>query len=176
RRWFEFTGTSLEEAEGRGWMRFLHPDDRERTVERWKHSLRTGERYSIEYRFRNVRGEYCWFWGQALPQRNENGEIVGWFGTLTDISDRKRLDEERERLLARERETREQVASILESITDAFVAVDREWRYTYVNGEAERLLRRSREELLGRTLWEAFPEVVGTTSGREFERSMAEQV
>src|SRR5690606_4515824 len=55
-------------------------------------------------------------------------------------------------------------------------AVDREWRYTYVNGEAERLLRRSREELLGRTLWEAFPEVVGTTSGREFERSMAEQV
>src|SRR5690606_19943147 len=74
------------------------------------------------------------------------------------------------------RETREQVSSILESITDAFVAVDREWRYTYVNGEAERLLRRSREELLGRTLWEAFPEVVGTTSGREFERSMAEQV
>src|SRR5690606_41756268 len=94
RRWFEFTGTSLEEAEGRGWMRFLHPDDRGRTVERWKHSLRTGERYSIEYRFRNVRGEYCWFWGQALPQRNENGEIVGWFGTLTDISDRKRLRSE----------------------------------------------------------------------------------
>jgi PAS domain S-box-containing protein len=122
RRWYDFTGATLEETQGDRWMRFLHPDDRERTIARWQHSLETGEPYSIEYRFRNVAGEYRWFWGQAMPQRDETGAIVGWFGTLTDISERKRLDEERERLLAREREARaeaEQRREELERVTES---------------------------------------------------------
>lgn len=175
RRWYEFTGATLEETEGDRWLRFIHPDDRERTVARWQHSLRTGEPYSIEYRFRGVDGEYHWFLGQAMPEHDEAGRITGWFGTLTDISERKRLDEERERLLARERKAREQVTTILESITDAFYAVDREWRFTYVNREAERLLKRSREELLGRSLWDEFSSAVGSTFQHEFRRAMAEQ-
>ncbi|WP_420130358.1 PAS domain S-box protein [Longimicrobium sp.] len=175
RRWYDFTGTTLEKTQGEGWLQYIHPDDRERTIERWQHSLRTGERYSIEYRFRNVDGNYCWFWGQAAPQRDENGAIAGWFGTLTDISDRKRLDEDRERLLRTEREAREQVTTILESITDAFFAVNREWRFTYVNHEAERLLQRSREELLGRVVWNEFPEAVGATFEREYHRAVQEQ-
>jgi PAS domain S-box-containing protein len=175
RRWYEFTGATLEETEGELWLQFLHPDDRERTMERWKHSLRTGEPYSIEYRFRREDGEYCWFLGQATPLRDESGRILEWFGTLTDISERKRLDEERERLLVREREARERVTTILESITDAFFTVDREWRFTYVNREAERLLKRSREELLGRNLWEEFSAAVGSTFQREYARAVAEQ-
>ena len=78
----------LEETEGDLWLRFIHPDDRERTIARWQESLRTGEPYSIEYRFRGADGEYRWFLGQALPQRDDSGTITGWFGTLTDISDR----------------------------------------------------------------------------------------
>ncbi|HEX6038012.1 PAS domain S-box protein [Longimicrobium sp.] len=175
RRWFDFTGTTLEETVGEGWLHYIHPDDRERTIERWEHSLRTGERYSIEYRFRNQHGDYCWFWGQAAPQRDENGAIVGWFGTLTDISDRKRLDEERERLLRAEREARAQVTTILESITDAFFAVDRAWRFTYVNREAEHLLRRPRAELVGRSVWDEFPEALGAAFEREYHRAMREQ-
>jgi PAS domain S-box-containing protein len=122
RRWYDFTGATLAETEGDRWMRFLHPDDRERTISRWQHSLETGEPYSIEYRFRNVDGEYCWFWGQAMPQRDDAGAIVGWFGTLTDISERRRLDEERERLLAREREARaeaERRREELERVTES---------------------------------------------------------
>jgi PAS domain S-box-containing protein len=106
RRWFEFTGMTLEESQGEGWLNGLHPDDRERTLEFWRHSLRTGDPYSIEYRFRSARGGYRWFWGQAVPERNEGGEIVGWFGTLTDITERKRLEQEREALLIRERDAR----------------------------------------------------------------------
>jgi PAS domain S-box-containing protein len=176
RRWYDYTGATPEASLGEGWTRLMHPDDRERTEARWRHSLQTGEPYSIEYRFMGRDGEYRWFLGQAMPLRNEAGQIVEWFGTATDISDRKRLDEERERLLAREREAREQVTTILESITDAFVAVDREWRYTYVNHEAERLLHRPRAELLGRTIWEVFPAAVGSTSGLQYQRAMAEQV
>lgn len=175
RRWYDFTGATLEETEGERWLRFLHPDDRERTLARWRHSLQTGEPYSIEYRFRSTDGEYRWFMGQAMPLRDEAGKIVEWFGTLTDISERKRLDEERERLLAREREAREQVTTILESITDAFFTVDREWRFTYVNREAERLLKRPRKELLGQNLWEKFSDAVGSTFQHEYHRAVAEQ-
>lgn len=106
RRWYEFTGATPEETEGEGWIALLHPEDRARTLARWEQSLRSGRPYAIEYRFRNVRGEYCWFLGQAVPQRNEAGEIVRWFGTLTDITERKRLDAEREELLRRAQEAR----------------------------------------------------------------------
>jgi signal transduction histidine kinase len=94
-----------------------------------------------------------------MSEHDESGRITGWFGPLTHISDPKRLDEERERLLVRERGAREQVTTIRETMTDAFFAVDREWRFTYVNREAslfeaaaerERLLEReckAREEL-----------------------------
>ncbi|HEX2163693.1 MAG TPA: PAS domain S-box protein [Thermoanaerobaculia bacterium] len=106
RRWYEYTGATIEETRGEGWLDLLHPDDRERTIARWQHSLRTGETYAIEYRFRRADGKYTWFLGQAMPLRNEVGEIVRWFGTLTDISEHKRIEEERERLLAREQEAR----------------------------------------------------------------------
>ena len=175
RRWYDFTGATLEDTKGEGWLRYLHPDDRERTIARWQLSLRTGKPYSIEYRFRRADGEYCWFLGQAMPLRDEAGRIVEWFGTLTDISERKRLDEERERLIARERDAREQVTAILESITDAFFAVDRDWRFTHVNREAERLLKRSREELLGRSLWEEFAAASGTRFEHEYRRAVAER-
>ncbi|HEU4631666.1 MAG TPA: PAS domain S-box protein [Gemmatimonadaceae bacterium] len=174
RGWYEFTGASPEESHGEAWIRFIHPEDRERMLARWHHSLETGEPYEIEYRFRDAGGTYHWFLGRARPLRDEAGEIVEWFGTATDISERKRLDEERERLLAREREAREQVTTILESITDGFFAVDREWRFTYANREAERLLRRSREALVGRTVWAEFPAAVGASFEREYHRAMAE--
>jgi PAS domain S-box-containing protein len=175
RRWYDYTGATPEQSHGGEWMRFVHPDDRERTEARWRHSLQTGEPYSIEYRFMGADGEHRWFLGQAMPLRNEAGEIVEWFGTGTDISERKRLDEERERHLQSERESREQVTTILESITDAFFAVDRDWRFTYVNHEAEQLLQRPRGELLGRCLWDEFPEAVGATFEREYRRAIQEQ-
>lgn len=75
------------------------------------------------------------------------------------------------------RQAQEQVTSILESITDGFTTVDRNWRFTYVNEEAARLLQKSRQELLGKQVrQEALPEVAGTALEREFQRAMALQV
>lgn len=82
---------------------------------------------------------------------------------------------EESRLRAAERTAREQVTMILESITDAFFAVDRAWVITYVNSEAERLLHRRREQLVGRHLWDEFAPAVGTPFQGEYERAMAEQ-
>jgi PAS domain S-box-containing protein len=106
RRWYEFTGADPEQSRGEGWLQRLHPDDRDRTRTRWQHSLRTGEPYAIEYRFRGRDGRYAWFLGQAMPLRDAAGRIVKWFGTLTDISDRKQLEQERERRLRQEQEAR----------------------------------------------------------------------
>ncbi|MGH9456097.1 MAG: PAS domain-containing sensor histidine kinase [Thermoanaerobaculia bacterium] len=175
RRWYDFTGTTPEQTQGEGWLELLHPDDRERTLARWQHSLRTGEPYAIEYRFRGVDGDYRWFLGQAVPQRSQAGDIIRWFGTLTDITDRRELDEERDRLLARERAAREQITTMLESITDAFFAVDREWRFTYINREGERVLQRSREELLGQNVWNAFPKATDSAFYREYHRAVGER-
>lgn len=72
------------------------------------------------------------------------------------------------------RETSEQRTRILESITDAFVAVDEEWTFTYVNAQAESTLERAREDLVGANLWDEFPEAIGTRFQRKYETAMEE--
>ena len=94
KRWYEFTGTKPGETYGDLWANLLHPDDYQRTLEKWHHSLGTGEPYNIEYRFRKGNSSsYCWFIGRALPIRNEKGEITRWFGTCTDIHQQKMAEE-----------------------------------------------------------------------------------
>ncbi len=83
---------------------------------------------------------------------------------------------QRERADRASRASRQRVVDTLESITDAFVTFDREWRFTYVNAEAERLLNRSRRDLLGHVVWEIFPESVGGVAFRELHRVAAERV
>ncbi len=106
-RWYEYTGTTLEQVRGEGWSSFLHPDDHHRTLQVWQHSLDTGEPYSIENRFREyATGEYRWFLGRALPTRDANGTVTSWFGTCTDIHDQREASE----LLA-EQNTRLEIAT-----------------------------------------------------------------
>lgn len=72
------------------------------------------------------------------------------------------------------RELTRRLLSTLDSVTDGFVTLDRDWRFTYVNAQAERLLHKTREELLGCNVWEKFPEAVGSTFQVEYQRAMAE--
>ena len=107
--------------------------------------------------------------------RDEEGELRGFAKVTRNITERKEA-EERERLLARERAARARTTDILESISDAFFAVDREWRLTYVNGKAEQLWGRPREELLGKNVWEEFREEEGSESYRQIRRAMEQGV
>ncbi len=92
--WFEYTGLTLSQTEDWGWGAVLHPDDLQRCIDRWTHSFTTGEAYEIEYRFKRASdGTYRWHLGQALPRRDEHGEIVQWVGTCSDIDDAKRIKE-----------------------------------------------------------------------------------
>ncbi len=84
-RWYEFTGVPAGSTDGEGWNDMFHPEDRSRAYERWHHSLATGEPYEIEYRLRHRDGDYRWTLGRALPIRDDEGTIIRWFGTCTDI-------------------------------------------------------------------------------------------
>ncbi len=124
-----------------------------------------------------VRKDGSTFWANAVVTalRDQAGDLRGFAKVTRDITARKEA-EERERLLLREQAARERATDILEGISDAFYAVDKRWRFTYVNGKAEELWGRSREELLGKNLWEEFPEAADRESYRRIRRAMEEGV
>ena len=99
RRWLDYTGLSTSTPEdGRGWDSTIHPDDVETHLDKWRSALASGEPFENEARHRSTTGEYRWFLVQAMPLRNKQGRIVKWYGTITDIEERKRAEEERERM------------------------------------------------------------------------------
>jgi PAS domain S-box-containing protein len=98
-RSLEFLGVSSDHVLGWAWMDLLHPDDRQRTVETWQHSVREGTEFRIEYQFRDgATGAYRWFLAQALSQRDDAGRVLRWYGTCTDIDAQWRARQEIDRL------------------------------------------------------------------------------
>jgi len=97
-RWRSFTGLELEELRGAGWQRTLHPDDRERVLKAWHESVTNATPYEQEERHRRADGQYRWFLTRGVPLRGTDGRIVRWYGTNTDIEDRKHAEEELQRL------------------------------------------------------------------------------
>jgi PAS domain S-box-containing protein len=97
-RWRSYVGLGLEELRGDGWQSMLHRDDRERVLKAWQESVTNGTPYEQEERHRGVDGTYRWFLARGVPLRDAQGRIVRWYGTNTDIEDRKQAEEELRRL------------------------------------------------------------------------------
>jgi PAS domain S-box-containing protein len=98
RPWLDYTGLSEKANLGSGWQLALHPDDLGEHLSKWRASLETGAPFENESRQRDVHGEYRWFLVRAVPLRDEHGKVLKWYGTLTDIEDRKRSEQEREKV------------------------------------------------------------------------------
>ena len=94
RRWLEYTGLAADDARGWKWSDAIHPDDQARLVHTWHAILRSGQPGEAEARLRGADGQYRWFLFRCVPLRDENGEIIGWCGTDTDIEDRKRIEDD----------------------------------------------------------------------------------
>ncbi|HYO52571.1 ATP-binding protein [Archangium sp.] len=153
-------------------LALVHPEDRERVQRVVRQALDpTGSgAYRLEYRSVAPRdGLVRWLSTYGRAFFDANGRAVRFIGTALDITERIR---ERE---AVERE-KNRVTTLLESISEAFEAFDREWRFTYVNREAERLVGKPREELLGRNHWELYPDTVGTALEHHYRRVAAERI
>src|SRR2546426_8230244 len=93
KRWHDYTGLSPEEASGWGWKVTIHPDDLEKLMDRSFKFIASEEPGEVEARMRRFDGEYRWFLFRAEPLRDEHGNVVNWYGTNTDIEDRKRAEE-----------------------------------------------------------------------------------
>ncbi len=94
RPWVDYSGLPEEEQHGDGWMRVIHPDDRERVAESWRAAVEDRAVYALEYRLRRHDGLYRWFRAQGRPIRDERGRIVRWFGISADIEAQKRTERE----------------------------------------------------------------------------------
>ena len=117
-RWVEYTGMSIEQTQGWGWQPVLHPDDLDNCVAIWTESVRTGEPYEVQYRFKRASdGTYRWHLGRALPLRDETDNITKWFGTCTDIDDQKRAQEKLASSLSL-------LTATIESTADGLMALD----------------------------------------------------
>ena len=92
-RFFDYTGTSPGSANGLGWLACVHPDDFEKTQHQWLECMQSGENYDNELRLRGTSGDYRWFRCRAVPIRDDQGSIVRWYGTCSDIHDSKLLEE-----------------------------------------------------------------------------------
>src|ERR1700730_13212044 len=92
RPWIEYSGLSAEQTAGSGWEVTLHPDDVEPHLAKWRDSRATGQPFENEARHRNAHGNYRWLLVRAVPLRDEQGNVLKWYGALTDIEDRKRAE------------------------------------------------------------------------------------
>jgi PAS domain S-box-containing protein len=126
-----------------------------------------------------------WVRGFIYPIKDPTGQVQKVVLIHEDFTERVRLEEEQQRLLEETRAAQEEaeiahthLAGILDSIADAFSVLDSEWRYTYINEAAVGLIEQiglNRDDLIGNTLWEVFPELVGTDAEAEFRRALDEK-
>lgn len=121
-RWQAFTGLDLEQAQTHGWEAVVHPEDVPILMQHWTTAAQQGIPYQAEGRMRQADGRYRWCLHQAIPQRNEQGQIIKWFGTATDIDRQKQLELERDRLLLQEQTARAE-AERANRIKDEFLAI-----------------------------------------------------
>ncbi len=143
-RCLKYVGRSISQIQADRWLEYVHPDDQLKSSQRWQHAIETGEDYENEYRLRRYDGVYCWFLARAAPMRDAAGQIVKWFGTCTDIHDRKAAETQLQ-----------QQALVFEHIYDAIVITDARGKIVDWNQGAERMYGYTRAEAIGQTpsLW-----------------------
>ena len=136
----------------------VHPDDLPRVDRALRQAIDTGGSLQVEYRVLLPGGTTRWVDARGRALLGPDGTAVRLLGASYDSTDR------------HEQEAR--VSDVLESMSAAFYALDRSWRFTYVNAEAERLLGRPREELLGRVLWDVFPAASASAFETQYRRAV----
>src|SRR6476659_6982321 len=143
-RWYDYTGTTLEEMQGWGWQKVHHPDEVGRVVERIKVAFASGEPWEDTFPLRSKTGEYRWFLSRALPMFDAEGKVARWFGTNTDITEQRQLEQalrqsrdELERTVTDRNAELSRINEILHSILsdmgDAVIVADKDENFLVFN-------------------------------------------
>ncbi|MBW7896877.1 MAG: PAS domain S-box protein [Opitutaceae bacterium] len=141
------------------------PESRERLAQAIGRCAAEGTAFDIETQVVTPAGRQMWARVAGEASRDAQGKIVAVHGAFSDITEQKKTELEIRSLARR-------LGATLESITDAFFTLDREWRFAYLNPEAERVLERSQADLLGHNVWAEFPAALGTVFEQEYRRAM----
>ena len=120
RRWFDYTGTTLEEVEGWGWQKVHHPNHVQHVIDKIRRCFASGDIWEDTFPLRGRDGEYRWFLSRAIPIRAESGEVVRWFGTSTDITAQRHAEE---RLREADRRKDEYVAMLGHELRNPLAAI-----------------------------------------------------
>ncbi len=163
-------GYSPEDVVGRSAAEFVHPEDVS-VILQVLHAAIAHPGVSqpmVEYRVQHCDGSWCLFEAVATSLLDDPA-IQGVVVNCHDITERKQAEEAL-------RAANHQIANILESVTDAFISLNDEWQFTYLNQRAAQLFQRSSEGLLGRTIWAEFPGLKGSLFDQELHRAMDQQV
>ena len=166
-RWFDYSGTTLEEMAGCGWQTVHHPDHVRRVVDNISRCFQNGELWEDTFPLRGRDGNYRWFLSQAVPIRDSEGKVLRWFGTNTDISVR----EEAERHLA---QMESRYRGLLEAAPDAMVVVNVAGEIVLLNVRAQKEFGYSRDELVGQKVKNIIPEGFAERIIADGTRSAAE--
>jgi PAS domain S-box-containing protein len=163
----EIFGFSLEESMGDGWGRFIHPDDRNRVLDYWAECSRNGKAFALEYRTSGAQGSIRWVRDRTAPMVTDRGEIVGHVGTVADITDQRRAEDE----VRRERDFAEGLIATAQAIV---MVLDRHGRIVRVNPFLERMTGQPPEEVRGLDWFESFVVDRDRPAARAaFERALA---
>ena len=147
---------------------YFFPEHRPLVDQLVKNCAENGIPYEFVLPKRTATGRHIWVRSMGEAVRDASGKIVRIQGAFQDISDQKLAEDRALTLEAR-------LTATLESITDGFCLIDKDWKVTFFNGQAERMLSRQRQDVLGKTLWQEFPESLGTRTEHEFRRAVQEQ-
>jgi PAS domain S-box-containing protein len=150
-QWVNYTGLTLEESYGEGWIKPFHPDDRRRAWDAWQRAVQHRDTYSLECRLRRADGVYQWWLIRGIPLLSANGEIRKWFGTCTDIQQIKRIEQEL-------KDANAFLDAIIENIpVTLFIKEGQSLRYVRFNRAGEDLVGWPRQTVIGKTDYDLWP-------------------
>lgn len=146
---------------------YFAPEWQDPILRHFEACVATGLPYDTEVEIIAGTGRRKWVRAIGVAIRDEQGRICRIQGALQDIDDRRRLED-------RAKDLERRFVESMENISDAFFQLDTDWRFTYLNHQAERLLERPRSTLLGRLIWQEFPEASSGIIRRHYERAVRE--
>src|SRR6202167_1991863 len=166
KRWLEYLGVPLADLLGWRWTSVIHPDDLAQLVDRWQTSLATGNAFEAEARLRRADGEYRLTLHRKVPLRDETGKIVKWYGSVIDIEDRRRAEQE-------VKSSEERYRVIVEAASDAVISMDESGGILLANPATARIFGYDPVELIGKPLTILMPEFMRKLHEAGFRRYLA---
>lgn len=160
RQWVEYTGLTLEQSQNpENIAAQYHPDDTKAAFDQWAIALTTNQTFEFEGRLRAVNGSYRWFLIRMVPILDEQGHVLYWYGTATDIHDRKQTEALLQESQARLQQQLAEIEALYQSAPIGLNVLDSDLRFVRVNQRLAEMNGLSIEAHLGRTIRELLPEV-----------------